>query len=96
MLLFLFLPGALPISPAIYRGSPAPVLFDSPNCDQQTAFQRVIGELPERLIDCNFTNVIGSPLVNRQIITRLVGVQCDSECDHTYLYSKGSFTHTEL
>ena len=95
MILF-FLSGAIPISPAIYGGTPTPVLFDSPSCDRQFSFvnqQFVIGGLPERLIDCSFINVLGSPPIARvnvligpqQVVTsqtRLVGVQCDGKDGH--------------
>ena len=98
MILF-FLSGAIPISPAIYGGTPAPVLFDSPSCAQQFGFvnQRFvpIGGLPERLIDCGFINVLGSPPIVRivniligpqqQVVTsqtRLVGVRCDGKDGH--------------
>ena len=104
MILF-FLSGAIPISPAIYGGTPAPVLFDSPSCVQQFGFvnQRFvrIGGLPERLIDCGFINVVGSPPIARvniligpqQVVTsqtRLVGVRCDGKdghisCRHVYI-----------
>ena len=96
MILF-FLSGAIPISPAIYGGTPTPVLFDSPSCVQQFGFvnQRFvrIGGLPERLIDCGFINVLGSPPIARvniligpqQVVTsqtRLVGVRCDGKDGH--------------
>ena len=97
MILF-FLSGAIPISPAIYGGTPAPVLFDSPNCAQQFGFVNQqfiqIGGLPERLIDCGFNNVLGSPPIARvnsligpqqQVVTsqtRLVGVRCDGKDGH--------------
>ena len=70
---YTFLPsGALPISPAVYGGSLAPVLFESPVC---------FGGLQDRLIDCSFTNV-GSALVTS--LSRPVGVRCESKCELTY------------
>lgn len=97
-MILLFVSGAIPISPAIYGGTPAPVLFDSPSCAQQFGFvnQRFvpIGGLPERLIDCDFINVLGSPPIARVNIligpqqpvvasqTRLVGVRCDGKDGH--------------
>ena len=97
MILF-FLSGAIPISPAIYGGIPAPILFDSPSCAQQFSFvnQRFvwIGGLPERLIDCSFISVLGSPPTvhvtiligpQQQVVTsqtRLVGVRCDGKDGH--------------
>lgn len=86
MILF-FLSGAIPISPAIYGGTPAPVLFDSPSCARLAQ----IGGPPERLIDCVFFNALGSPPIARVNIligpqqqavtsqTRLVGVRCDGK-----------------
>ena len=78
----LFISGAIPISPAIYGGNPAPVLFSGANCASQANFDqerfRVLNEgLPERLTNCDF-NLFGSPPSFLQ--PRLVGVQCDGKC----------------
>lgn len=89
-----FLSGAIPISPAIYGGIPAPVLFDNPNCYQQ--FDVVNGRfvLPERLIDCGFNSVLGTPPIPRgigtqqQVVTRLVGVRCVGKNRHVHILLK--------
>jgi len=71
---YTFLPsGALPISPAVYGGSPAPVLFESPVC---------FGQFRDRLIDCSFTT-LGSALVTSP--SRPVGVRCEGKRELTYL-----------
>ena len=90
LLVFCFLPGAIPISPAIYGGNPAPVLFNGPSCvnlqfrvvDDDEIPNRIPNRIPDRLIDCDF-NVFGLP--SSVSPATLVGVQCDGKCGYIHI-----------
>ena len=65
-------------------------MYENPDCNQRFDFVNgrfvQAGELPERLIDCYFNSVLGTPPITRgigtqqQVVnpsqTRLVGVRC--------------------
>ena len=77
---FVFSIGAFPVSPAVYGGPLAPILFESLDCELFSGSEDggpLEGELPDRLIDCRFGSFALTPVASPP---RLAGVQCDGEC----------------
>ena len=98
--LCIFSVGAFPISPAVYGGTPAPILFESLACevlgdvdgDERLEGGLLEGELPDGLIGCRFgsfaTSVANPP--------RLVGVRCNSEFINVFPTESGQTIESVL